>query len=74
MVWKNCASCADRITCAEHLGLVETTCDDAAGTKGEFKLSSKYNSHGNIISHLKISILTWKIAINFSKWIVMFPN
>ena len=37
MIWKNCATCADRITCAEQMGLVQTTCDDAAGTKGEFR-------------------------------------
>ena len=38
MIWKNCATCADRITCAEQMGLVQTTCDDAAGTKGNFHL------------------------------------
>ena len=36
MQWKNCATCADRITCSEHMGLVGTTCSDDDGTKGEF--------------------------------------
>ena len=33
-MWFNCATCADRITCAEEMGLVQSTCDDSSGTVG----------------------------------------
>ena len=48
-MWYNCATCADRITCAEEMGLVESTCDDSAGTVGmcaclpEFRLDQEGN-------------------------------
>ena len=59
MIWKNCATCADRITCAEQMGLVQTTCDDAAGTKGEFRLSHDIVKIHELKFNIRYVYLQW---------------